>query len=83
MTDYLHPGKTTTGHYYAKPTLKLFDVIKQLSVRSVTFSWQCTSAQVIGCSLRLRICSTEPPRLQSRLGSQWLFPNKKSEVPVP
>jgi len=67
MTDYLHPGKTTTGHYYAKPTLKLFDVIKQLSVRSVTFSWQCTSAQVIGCSLRL--CS------------QWLFPNKKSEVP--
>jgi len=47
------------------------------------FSWQCTTAQIIGCSAscpRLWICSTEPSCLQSRLGSQWLFPNKKSEV---
>jgi len=29
MTDYLHPGKTTTGQYYAEPTFKSFDVIKQ------------------------------------------------------
>ena len=28
MTDYLHPGKTTTGQYYAALTLKLLDVIK-------------------------------------------------------
>ena len=29
MTDYLHPGKTTAGQYYAEPTLKLLDIIKQ------------------------------------------------------
>ena len=31
MADYLHPGKTTrpTGQYYAEPTFKLLDVIKQ------------------------------------------------------
>jgi len=29
MTDCLHPGKTTTGQYYAEPTFKLLDVIKQ------------------------------------------------------
>jgi len=29
MIDYLHPGKTTTGQYYAEPTFKLLDVIKQ------------------------------------------------------
>jgi len=29
MTDYLHPGKTTTGQYYAEPAFKLLDVIKQ------------------------------------------------------
>ena len=29
MTDYLHPGKTTTGQYYAEPTFKLLNVIKQ------------------------------------------------------
>jgi len=29
MTDYLPPGKTTNGQYYAEPTLKLLDVIKQ------------------------------------------------------
>jgi len=76
MTDYLHPGKTTAGHYYAEPTFKLFDIIQQthwrkLSLSSMTFSWQCTSAQVTDCSassLRLSICSTEPPCLQSRLG---------------
>jgi len=90
MTDYLHPGKTTTGQYYAEPAFKLLDVIKKkqwqkLSLRSsFTFSWQCTSAQVIGSSassLRLWICSTEPSCLQSRLGSRWLFRSKKSEVP--
>ena len=82
-------GKTTTGQNYAEPTFKLLDIMKQkhwrkLSLRSLTFSWQCTSAQVIGCSascLQLWICSTEPSCLPSRLGSQWLFPNKKSEVP--
>ena len=42
MTDYLHPGKTTTGQYYAEPTFKLLDVMKQkhwrkLSVKSLTF----------------------------------------------
>ena len=64
--------------YYAEPTLKLLDIIKQkqwrkLSLRSLTFSWHCTSAQVIGCSassLQLWICSTKPSCLQSRLGSQ-------------
>ena len=78
--------------YYAEPTFKLLDVIKQkqcrkLLLRSLTFSWQCTSAQVIGCSassLQLWVCSTKPSCLQSRLDSQWLFwdlfPNKKSEV---
>ena len=30
MTDYLHPGKTTTGQYYAESTFKLFDVVKQI-----------------------------------------------------
>ena len=57
---------------------------RKLSLRSLTYSWQCANAQVIGCSascLRLWICSTEPSCLQSRLGSQWLFPNKKSAVP--
>jgi len=29
MTDYLLPGKTTTGQYYAQPTFKLLDVIKR------------------------------------------------------
>ena len=29
MTDYLHPGKTTAGQYYAEPTFKLLDVIKR------------------------------------------------------
>jgi len=29
MTDYLHPEKTTTGQYYAEPTFKLLDVMKQ------------------------------------------------------
>jgi len=28
MTDYLHPGKTPTGQYYAEPTFKLLDVTK-------------------------------------------------------
>ena len=87
MTDYLHPGKTTTGQYYAEPTFKLLDVMKQKHWRklslSLTFSWQCTSAQVAGCSassLQLWICSTEPSCKLSRLGSQWSFPNEKSEV---
>ena len=88
MTDYLRPGKTTTGQYYAKTIFKLLDVIKQkqwrkLSLRSLTFSRKCTSAQVIGCSascLQLWVCSTEPSCLQSRLGCQWSFSNKKSEV---
>jgi len=89
MADYLHPGKTTTGQYYAELTVKLLDVIKQkycrkLLLRSVTFSRQCTTTRITGCSascLRLWICSTEPFCLQSRLGSQRLFPNKKSELP--
>ena len=46
------------------------------SLGSVTFSWQCTSAQVIGCS-----ASTAASCPQSRLGSQWLFSYMKSEVP--
>jgi len=29
MIDYLNPGKTTTGQYYAEPTFKLLDVVKQ------------------------------------------------------
>jgi len=89
MTDYLHPEKTTTVQYYAEPTFKLLDVIKQkhwrkLSLRSLTFSRQCISTQVIGCSassLQLWVCSTKPSCLQSRLGSRYLFPNKKSKVP--
>jgi len=28
-TDHLHPGKTTTGQYYAEQTFKLLDVVKQ------------------------------------------------------
>ena len=61
MTDYQHPGKTSTGQYYAEPTFKLLDVMKQkhrrkLSPRSLTFSWQCTSAQVTGCSASLCDC---------------------------
>jgi len=53
------------------------------TLRHLAFSWQCTSALVIGCSassLQLWVCSTKPSRIQSRLGSQWSFPNKKSEV---
>ena len=50
MIDYLNPGKTTSGQYYAEPTFKLLEVVKQkqwrkLSLRSWTFSRQCTSAQ--------------------------------------
>ena len=71
-----------------RTNFNLLDVIKQkhwrkLSLRSLTFSWQCTSAQVTGCSassLQLWICLTKPSCLQSRLDSQWLFPNNKSEV---
>ena len=78
MTDYLHPGNTTAGQYYAWPTFKLLDVTKQkhrrkLSLSSFTFSWQCTGAQVIGCSAssrQLRICSIKPSCLQSRLDSR-------------
>ena len=29
VADYLHPEKTTIGQYYAEPTFKLLDVIKQ------------------------------------------------------
>ena len=29
MTDYQHPGKTSTGQYYAESTFKLLDVMKQ------------------------------------------------------
>jgi len=29
MTDYLHTAKTTVGQYYAEPTFKLLDVMKQ------------------------------------------------------
>jgi len=29
MTDYLHPGKTTTGQYCAATTFQLLDVIEQ------------------------------------------------------
>jgi len=29
MTDYLHPGKTATGQYYAEPKFKLLNVMKQ------------------------------------------------------
>jgi len=84
MTDYLYPGQN-----YAEPTFELLDVIKQkqcrkLSFRSLTFSWQCTSAQVIGCSassLQLWICSTKPSCIQCRLGSQQLWHTKKSEIP--
>ena len=84
MADYLHPGKTITGQYYAEPTFELLDVIKQtqwrkLSLRSLTFSRQCASAQVIRCSAssaRLWICWTKPSCLQSRLGSQWSFPKR-------
>jgi len=89
MADYLHPGKTTTGQYYAELTVKLLDIIKQkycrkLLLRSVTFSRQCTTTRITGCSascLRLWICSTDPFCLQSTLGSQRLFPNEKSELP--
>jgi len=72
MTDYLHPGKTTTGQYYAEPTFKLLHVMKQkhwrkLSLRSVSFSWQCTSAHkslvASASSPRLWICSTGCPDL--------------------
>jgi len=78
ITDYLHPGKTTTGQYYTEPTFKSLHVIKQkqwrkLSLTSLTFSWQCTSTQVIGCSassLQQWVCSTKLSCLQSRLGSQ-------------
>ena len=35
MTDYLHPRKTTTGQYYAEPTLKLLDAMKHLAFRKV------------------------------------------------
>jgi len=85
MTDYLRPGKTTANQHYAEATFKLFDVVKQkhwrkLSLRSLTFSWQCTSGQVIGCSASspwLWICSTEPSCLQSRTGSHYLIRNLK------
>ena len=83
MTDYLRPGKTTANQHYAEATFKLFDIVKQkhwrkLSLRSLTFSWQCTSGQVIGCSASspwLWICSTEPSCLQSRTGSHYLIRN--------
>jgi len=40
MTDYLHPGKTTTGQYYAEPTFKLLNVIKQKQWQKLSFrSW--------------------------------------------
>jgi len=40
MTDYLHPGKTTTGQYYAEPTFELLDVIKQKQWRKLSLkSW--------------------------------------------
>jgi len=68
---------------------RLLDVIMQkqwgqLSLKSLTFSWQCTSTPVICCSascLRLWICSPEPSRLPSTLGFHWLFPDEISEVP--
>jgi len=34
-TDYLHPGKTTTGQYYEEPTFKLLNVIKQKQLSRV------------------------------------------------
>ena len=56
MTDYLHPGKVTTGQYCAEPIFTLLDVTKQKHWRKlesyhlgVLLSWQCTSAQVVGC----------------------------------
>ena len=36
MTDYLHPGKTTTGQYYTEPTFKLLDVNKRNRTKVVT-----------------------------------------------
>jgi len=36
MTNYLHPGKTTIGQYYAEPTFKLLDVIKQKHWRKLS-----------------------------------------------
>jgi len=40
ITDYLHPGKTTTGQYYTEPTFKLLDVMKQKRWRKLSLkSW--------------------------------------------
>ena len=35
-TAYLHPGKTITAHYYAEPTFKLLDVMKQKDWRKLS-----------------------------------------------
>ena len=91
MADYLHPGQTTTGQYYAEPTFKLLEVMKQkhrrkLSLKECDFfttMYQRTSHWLLRSSpwLNLFNWSSEPSYLQCRFGSQWLFPNKKSEVP--
>jgi len=39
MAHYLHLGKTTTGQYYAEPTFKSLDVIKQKQWRKLSLRW--------------------------------------------
>ena len=61
MTDFLYPGKTTTGQYNVEPTFKLLNIIKQkqwqkLSLRSWTFSWQCTMHKSLVAQQVLRDC---------------------------
>ena len=62
MPNFVHPVKITADQYNAEPTFKLLKEKhwRKWSLRSVTFSWQFTSAKVTGCSMRLWICSTEP-----------------------
>ena len=78
----------------------LLDVIKQkhwqkLSLRSLTFSWQCASTKIIGCSassLQLWICSTKPSwapsnyflirNLKYRLRGTWFLDDESLKIAV-
>ena len=78
MTDYLHPGKTTIMSVLCRSP--------QAETLTKVVTWECdffvTTRQprVAQETLCDWICSTEPSCIQSGLGSQWLFHDKKSKV---
>jgi len=90
MTDYLHPGKTTTGQYYTEPTFKLLDVNKRNSDKSCHLGvWLFHDNAPAHKSLvaQQAVCNCEFVQLNHPAYSlDWalsnLFPNEKSEVQV-